>query len=161
MGRARAAWRKRKSGENGSASHPNFCQLPCAPNPAAARLPDKADKKYGLRHSVFVNQTLTKPRQTGPMKRLIPLIFLAASGAQPTPLMMGAERIEVSRNGRQYVVFKKEKTVEIIRLGYARRSEQQGIRADMIALIPDVTGCKLTESSLQGDSGEMRGRINC
>ena len=95
------------------------------------------------------------------MKRLIPLIFLAACGAQPTPLMMGAQRLEATRNNRQYVVFKKEKTVEIIRLGYARRGEHQAIRADMIALIPEMTGCNLTESSLQGDSGEMRGRITC
>lgn len=95
------------------------------------------------------------------MKRLIPLIFLAACGAQPTPLMMGAERIEATRNGRQYVVFKKENTVEIIRLGYAKPGDMPAIRADMIALIPEVTGCKLTETSLQGDSGEMRGRINC
>ena len=86
---------------------------------------------------------------------------LAACGAQPTPLMMGAQRLEATRNNRQYVVFKKENTVEIIRLGYARRGEHQAIRADMIALIPEVTGCKLTESSLQGDSGEMRGRITC
>ena len=95
------------------------------------------------------------------MKRIIPLLFLAACGAQPTPLMMGAQRLEATRNNRQYVVFKKENTVEIIRLGYARRGEHQAIRADMIALIPEVTGCKLTESSLQGDSGEMRGRITC
>ena len=95
------------------------------------------------------------------MKRLIPLIFLAACGAQPTPLMMGAQRLEATRNNRQYIVFKKEKTVEIIRLGYARRGEHQAIRADMIALIPEMTGCNLTESSLQGDSGEMRGRITC
>ena len=95
------------------------------------------------------------------MKRLIPLIFLAACGAQPTPLMMGAERMEATKGGRQYVVFKKENTVEIIRLGYARRGEHQTIRADMIALIPEVTGCTLVEATLQGDSGEMRGRINC
>jgi hypothetical protein len=95
------------------------------------------------------------------MKHLIPMIFLAACGAQPTPLMMGAERLDATKGGRQYVVFKKENTVEIIRLGYARRGEHQAIRADMIALIPEVTGCKLTESSLQGDSGEMRGKISC
>ena len=95
------------------------------------------------------------------MKCFIPLLFLAACGAQPTPLMMGAQRLEATRNNRQYVVFKKENTVEIIRLGYARRGEHQAIRADMIALIPEVTGCKLTESALQGDSGEMRGRITC
>lgn len=95
------------------------------------------------------------------MKRLIPLIFLAACGAQPTPLMFGAERTEITRNGRHYVVFKKEKTVEIIRLGYAQRAEFPGIRADMVALIPEVTGCRLVEATLQGDAGEMRGRINC
>jgi hypothetical protein len=116
---------------------------------------------YSWQTCVFVNQALTKLLETARMKRLIPLIFLAACGAQPTPMMMGAERIEATRNGRQYVVFKKEKTVEIIRLGYARRGEHGGIRQDMIALIPEVTGCKLTESTLQGDSGEMRGRISC
>ena len=95
------------------------------------------------------------------MKRLIPLIFLAACGAQPTPQMFGAERIEATRNGRQYVVFKKEKTFEIIRLGYAGRGMHQGIRKDMIELIPELTGCNLVATTLQGDSGEMRGRINC
>ena len=114
-----------------------------------------------MQHSGFVNQGLTKLRQTGRMKRLIPLVFLAACGAQPTPLMMGAERLEATRSGRQYVVFKKEKTVEIIRLGYAARGMHQGIRKDMIELIPELTGCDLVESTLQGDSGEMRGRINC
>jgi hypothetical protein len=95
------------------------------------------------------------------MKPLVILLFLAACGAQPTPLMMGAERLEATRNGRQYVIFKKEKTVEVIRLGYATRGQHQGIRKDMIELIPELTGCNLVESTLQGDSGEMRGRINC
>ena len=95
------------------------------------------------------------------MKRLLPLVFLAACGAQPTPLMLGAERTEVMRGGRQYVVFQKDRQVEVIRLGYARRGEHQAIRAQMVALIPEVTGCKLAESTLQGDSGEMRGRISC
>ncbi|MEF3048811.1 hypothetical protein [Pseudotabrizicola sp. L79] len=65
------------------------------------------------------------------------------------------------RDGRAYTVFQKEERVEVIRLGYARRGEHEAIRATMIALIPDVTGCKLVESSLQGDSGEMRGRLSC
>ena len=95
------------------------------------------------------------------MKRLIPLVFLAACGAQPAPTMWGAERTEVTRNGRSYVVFQKGSAVEIIRLGYARRGEHQAIRADMITLIPEVTGCRLRESSLQGDSGEMRGLVTC
>lgn len=95
------------------------------------------------------------------MKRLVPLIFLAACGAQPAPQMWGAAQTEVTRNGRQYVVFQKGSMVEIIRLGYARRGEHQQIRADMIELIPQVTGCRLRETSLQGDSGEMRGLVTC
>jgi hypothetical protein len=31
----------------------------------------------------------------------------------------------------------------------------------MVDLIPEVTGCKLVDSTLQGDSGEMRGSIRC
>ena len=84
------------------------------------------------------------------MKRLVLLIFLAACGAQPAPQMWGASQTEVTRNGRQYVVFQKGSMVEIIRLGYARRGEHQQIRADMIELIPQVTGCRLRETSLQG-----------
>ena len=39
--------------------------------------------------------------------------------------------------------------------------EHQQIRADMIALIPQVTGCNLDEASLTGDSGELRASIRC
>ncbi|MCB6178239.1 hypothetical protein LHP98_08865 [Rhodobacter sp. Har01] len=89
------------------------------------------------------------------------MIFLAACGAQPTPTMFGAQRTDVTRSGRHYVVYQKGNAVEVIRLGYAHRGEHQQIRADMIALIPQVTGCKLRETSLQGDSGEMRGLLTC
>jgi hypothetical protein len=95
------------------------------------------------------------------MKPAILLIFLCACTASPAPEFFGATRSEVSRNGRDYVVFQKGDRVEIIRLGYARRGEHQAIRADMIALIPEVTGCKLKETTLQGDSGEMRGSLTC
>ena len=96
------------------------------------------------------------------MKPLIPLLLLlTACGAQPAPEFFAATRSNVTRDGRQYTVFHTEKRVEVIRQGYARRGDHQAIRATMIALIPEVTGCKLIESSLQGDSGEMRGSIRC
>ncbi len=88
-------------------------------------------------------------------------LLLAACGAQPTPTMMGAERIEAVRDGRRYVVFHKGDRVEVIRMGFAGPGEHQAIRARMIALIPELTGCRLREASLQGDSGEMRGRVTC
>jgi hypothetical protein len=91
---------------------------------------------------------------------LLPLI-LVACGAQPAPEFLHATRVDVTRDGRQYTVYHTEKRVEVIRLGYAARGEHQAIRATMIGLIPQVTGCKLLERSLQGDSGEMRGSIRC
>jgi hypothetical protein len=94
------------------------------------------------------------------MKPLIFLLLLAAC-ASPAPEFLGATRTDITVNGRDYVVFQKNERVEVIRLGYATRGEHQEIRATMIELIPVVTGCKLRDSSLQGDSGEMRGTLNC
>ena len=98
------------------------------------------------------------------MKQLIPLIllaFLSACGASPAPEFFGSARTGVTLNGRDYTVFQTGERVEVIRLGYARRGDHQQIRATMIELIPRVTGCRLRESTLQGDSGEMRGSLNC
>jgi hypothetical protein len=96
------------------------------------------------------------------MKRILPALFLlSACGASPAPEFFGAVRSDVTRNGRGYVVFHTDRRVEVIRLGYARRGEHQAIRADMIDLIPDATGCRLVPSTLQGDSGETRGSIIC
>lgn len=95
-------------------------------------------------------------------RALIPLtLSLAACGAQPAPEFFGAKRDEVVVDGRQYVVFHTDKRVEVIRLGYASRGEHQKIRATMIGLVEPVTGCRLVESTLVGDSGEMRGSIRC
>lgn len=89
------------------------------------------------------------------------LFFLAACGAQPAPEFFAAQRAEVARSGRQYTVLFTENRVEVIRHGYAGRGEHQAIRAQMNALIPQVTGCALLPASLKGDSGEMRGSIRC
>ena len=95
------------------------------------------------------------------MKRLAALLMLTACGAQPAPEFFGATRADVTRDGRQYTVYYTESRVEVIRLGYARNGEHQAIRATMIELIPEVTGCTLIDTSLHGDSGEMRGSIRC
>lgn len=95
------------------------------------------------------------------MRVLVLTLFLAACGAQPTPQMFGAQRFDATRDGRAYTVFLKGNMAEVIRLGYATRGEHQGIRATMIELVPEVTGCKMVASTWQGDSGEMRGRVRC
>ena len=96
-----------------------------------------------------------------PRFALITTLFLTACGAQPAPEFFGAARAEVVVEGRQFVVFYTDKRVEVIRLGWASSGEHRGLRATMIDLIPQVTGCNLVESTLQGDSGEMRGSIRC
>lgn len=88
-------------------------------------------------------------------------LLLAGCGAQPAPEFLAARRADVSRDGRAYTVFFTDRRVEVIRLGHASGGQHQAIRATMITLIPEVTGCKLVESTLQGDSGEMRGSIRC
>ena len=95
------------------------------------------------------------------MRILLPLLLLAACGAQPTPTMFGATRTDVTRDGRAYTVFQKDKRIEVIRLGYARRGEHQAIRATMIEVVETTTGCTIIPTSLQGDSGEMRGFVTC
>lgn len=95
------------------------------------------------------------------MKRALLLPLLLAACVSPAPEFFGATRTEVTVSGRDYVVLQKGERVEVIRLGYAHRGEHQAIRATMIELIPTVTGCTLRESTLTGDSGEMRGSISC
>jgi len=95
------------------------------------------------------------------MRWLVPLILLAACGAQPSPRMIGAQRQDVVVAGRDYTVFWTHNLVEVIRLGWASPGEHQGIRATMIDLASSVTGCRVNPASLTGDSGEMHGRITC
>jgi len=95
------------------------------------------------------------------MRLILFTLLLAACAASPAPEFFGAQKVEVSREGRNYTVWYTEKRVEVARHGYAKPGEHQAMRATMIALIPEVTGCKLYEKSLQGDSGEMRGTIRC
>lgn len=93
---------------------------------------------------------------------LLPIAFaLTGCGAQPAPEFFAAKRTDVTREGRSYTVFHTDKRVEVIRHGYAPRGDHQAIRETMIGLVPEVTGCKLVESTLRGDSGEMRGSIRC
>lgn len=95
------------------------------------------------------------------MKQIFILLLLTACGAQPAPEFFGATRRDVQQDGRRYTLFYTEKRVEVIRQGYAARGDHTAIRASMIALIPQVTGCRVVESTLQGDSGEMRSSIRC
>ncbi|MFN4129102.1 MAG: hypothetical protein ACK4GC_04730, partial [Paracoccaceae bacterium] len=81
------------------------------------------------------------------MRRFVLILLLSACGAQPAPQFFGATRTDVTRDGRSFTVYQKGDAVEVIRLGHVRRRAHQGIRATMISLIPEVTGCALIASS--------------
>ena len=91
----------------------------------------------------------------------VALTWLAGCAASPAPEFMGATRSDITVNGRAYTVWQRGERVEVIRHGYARRGQHQEIRATMIGLIPQVTGCALRPATLTGDSGEMRGSLDC
>ncbi|MBI1218558.1 MAG: hypothetical protein GC186_08420 [Rhodobacteraceae bacterium] len=96
------------------------------------------------------------------MRALTLLVVLALAACDsPAPQMIGATETKVTRGGHDYAVYVRGDTVEVIRFGHAPRAEQAAVRLQMVALIPEVTGCIADPRSLQGDSGEMRARLRC
>ncbi len=99
------------------------------------------------------------------MKRLIPLLILAACGAQPAPTFFGATRHEVTLGGINFVIFQKGNRAEVVRLGYLTRPERAAVPDLMVRAAEQTTGCKVIPGSmitgLPGDTGEAKFRLNC
>ncbi|NBZ88033.1 hypothetical protein [Stagnihabitans tardus] len=91
------------------------------------------------------------------MRYILILGLLAACDASPHWQMAGAESTRVTVDGHDYAVYRKDKTFEVIRYGWAPRSEQDTIYENMLLVVQQVTGC--TPHVLSGDSGEMRGKL--
>lgn len=87
--------------------------------------------------------------------------MLAACGAQPAYEFYGAERYTAHRDGHDFVLLRKGNRFEIIRMGQATSGQHRALRETMIALVPDLTGCQVSSKRYDGDSGEMRGTLNC
>lgn len=95
------------------------------------------------------------------MRAVFLCLALAACGASPSPAFFGAERSEITHDGRRYVVFHTAGKVEVVRLGYATAEERPAIREAMPRVISRTTGCSVRTASLRGDSGVMRGALDC
>ena len=93
--------------------------------------------------------------------RLLALLLLTACAASPDPALLDAQSRTVSRNGRDYTVWWTAMDFEIIRHGWASPGQHGQIRADMLTLVPQVTGCPILASAVMGDSGEMHGPLTC
>lgn len=99
------------------------------------------------------------------MKRLAPLLLLAACGASPAPQFFGAARHEITLRGINFVVFHKDDMAEVVRMGYLTRAARAPVPALMAEAAERTTGCHVVEGSmatgLPGDTGEARFRLTC
>ena len=93
--------------------------------------------------------------------RLLTLLLLTACAASPAPSMHGAQSQTATLNGRDYTIYWTSSDFEIVRHGWASPGEHRQIRADMLTLVPRVTGCTILDSAVTGDSGEIRGPLTC
>lgn len=81
--------------------------------------------------------------------------------ASPAPEFMGAQEMRLTRNGRDFAVFRQGNRAEAIRLGYAALSERKGMVATLISVMAEATGCTPIPGTVEGDTGEIRARLRC
>ena len=93
--------------------------------------------------------------------RLLPLLLLTACAASPAPFLQGAQSQTVSLNSRDYTIYWTTADFEIVRHCWANPGDHRQIRADMLTLVPQVTGCPILASAVTGDSGEIHGPLTC
>lgn len=92
------------------------------------------------------------------MRMFLFILLLAACDASPAPQMIGSNRTKVTVDGRDYTIWRHGTAFEIVRHGWAPRADRPVIMARMVGIVAQVTGCK--PHAVQGDSAEMRGRLN-
>jgi len=85
--------------------------------------------------------------------------------ASPDRGYWGVDARHVQIDGRRYEVFARldetRPRVQVIRMGYARRSEHVAILPAMLQAATQATGCTVIEGSAVGDSGVMTARLRC
>ena len=86
---------------------------------------------------------------------------LAGCDASPSPKFFGAAQAQTEVDGRSFTVFHDQTRAEIVRLGWADKSERAGMQDQMIRAAEQVTGCTVQPASIEGDSGEIRVRLRC
>jgi hypothetical protein len=97
--------------------------------------------------------------------RALVLVVLLSACASPAPDMLGATRSSVTLQGIEFVVFRKDDRVEVVRMGYLTRAQRAPVPGLMIRAAEQVTGCRVRPSSvrtgLPGDTGEARMQVDC
>lgn len=92
---------------------------------------------------------------------LTTLVVMIAACASPSPAFFGAQKTEVTRDGMRFAVFQKGETAQAIRLGYANRAARRDMAMRLAVVMEEVTGCKIRQSTLAGDTTELRAKLTC
>lgn len=123
--------------------------------------------------------------QSGGMLRVLGLFLFLVACSSPDRAFWGDDPVRVTIDGRDYDVFvhrgaeegpgaiclagvsmtdcrrDMRPSVQVIRLGYARRPEHVAILHAMRQAAMQVSGCTLVEGSAEGDSGVLTARLAC
>lgn len=95
----------------------------------------------------------------------IPMLLLVSACATSSPDMFGGDRHEISLDGLDFVVFRKETEAEVVRMGYLTRPQRAGVPALMARAAALATGCRVIPDSMvtriPGDTGVARFDLDC
>jgi len=90
---------------------------------------------------------------------------MMAGCATPSRDYLGRDPVSVELDGREYRVWSRrdgdQGQVQVVRMGYVRRSGHAGLIEAMIAAAEQATGCRVALPTLEGDTGVINARIRC
>lgn len=87
--------------------------------------------------------------------------FLLGACVWPDPEFRGVTAVVVQGGGFDIQVLQQGDRAQAVRMGYAGRSAQVGLRAQMLAAIEEVTTCQIDMSRVEGDTGVLNARLQC
>jgi len=75
--------------------------------------------------------------------------------------MHGQTRFDAQIEQMRFSVWQRGSTVEIIRHGFIRPTDQPHMKALMVQAAQATTGCMLRPETIEGDTGVLRARLQC
>lgn len=83
----------------------------------------------------------------------------------PSRDYLGRDPAIVVLEGREYRVWSRlsgeQGQVQVVRMGYVRRSGHAGLNEAMVAAAERATGCSVIPATVEGDTGVINARILC
>lgn len=104
---------------------------------------------------------LTFARHAARMRIVIISLLLLCGCASASPGYLGVTPVQVERGGFVIQVWHRGNHAQAIRMGYATRREQAGLRAHLLAAVEEVTGCRADPARVAGDTGVLNAALIC